>query len=404
MPDVNAPVDRDALLRSISDLGTPPGAIEHSFAQCVLYLEDFVPQGRCETRTLFDLGTRRARLAVLDGRVREPARAYANATRLLYVLDGSVVYAEYERAADGIGLAESHVLGVGQPLRIGPSVIHRVCPRDPTGVAVVLDVVLGHERPTVETFDVVEDAREGVSDYYYEYDDCYRTVYAEGAELWETPEPNGTLVAFVEQFGTVLGPRVIDLGCGEGRDSLYLARRGFEVVGVDVSRTALEKARSVARRERLACQFFERDVTLLREIADGSFDWAINMGCLHMLDDRRHRLRHLRRVHDVLRPGGLFLVAHCRSEWMKGFFSVPHYEEVGPAVPGRVVRRRIRLADGGIKWIDLPTTHFKESSEDELAGELTGAGFDASVFVCENNEAFGNTAVLVARKNGQGET
>jgi SAM-dependent methyltransferase/mannose-6-phosphate isomerase-like protein (cupin superfamily) len=375
----------DELIGLVSDPQAAASDVEHALEAAVLYLAAFEPllDGRAR-RPLVEADDRTLALAVLRPGEEGCLVRYPGATRLVYVLDGYVRYSEPET---------TRIVGVGQLLAIPAGTAHALHARD--GEAVVLDVLLGDLR-LVEALDVPED--EAVSDYYYEYDECYRTVYAEGAELWETPEPNDALVAFVDEPGSRLGPRVLDLGCGEGRDSVFLARRGFDVTGVDVSRAALDKARERAAAEGVDCTFLERDVILLDNVGTEPFDWAINMGCLHMLSEPDHRRRHLERVWEVLRPGGEFLVAHCRSEWLKGFFSVPHYDEIGPAVPGRVLRRRIRLPGGGIKWIELPTTHFKEATETELAEELRAAGFEPLRLLSEHNEAFGNTAVLVARK------
>lgn len=375
----------EKLVGLVSDPKATADDVERALETAVLYLDQFAPRldgpGR---RSLFESGDRALALSALapDG---QPVR-YPGATRLVYVLDGFVRYSEPET---------TRIVGVGQLLAIPAGTAHALRAHD--GEPVVLDVLLGDLRRR-EALDVPEDR--AAADYYYEYDECYRTVYAEGAELWETPDPNDALVSFVDESESRLGPRVLDLGCGEGRDSVFLARRGFDVTGVDVSRAALDKARARAAAEGVDCTFLERDVILLENVGAEPFDWAINMGCLHMLSEPEHRRRHLARVRDVLRPGGDFLVAHCRSEWLKGFFSVPHYDEIGPAVTGRVLRRRIRLPDGGIKWIELPTTHFKEATETELAEELRAAGFEPLRLLSEENEAFGNTAVLVVRKPG----
>ena len=64
--------------------------------------------------------------------------------------------------------------------------------------------------------------------------------YSERGLLWSA-EPNRSLVA--EVAGLAPG-RALDLACGEGRNALWLAERGWEVTGVDFSPVAIEKARS----------------------------------------------------------------------------------------------------------------------------------------------------------------
>jgi SAM-dependent methyltransferase/quercetin dioxygenase-like cupin family protein len=240
-------------------------------------------------------------------------------------------------------------------------------------------------------------------DYYYGYADRYAAVYAAGGVTWEPKEPNDALVQALDALPFRRGA-VIDLGCGEGRDSIYLAARGFEVIGVDVARSALDKARSRAAAARVHPTFLERDVIDLRDLPEGHFDLAINMGCLHMIPDPDLRARHLNRVLRLLRPGGIFVLAHCRERWGEGFFSIPDYEAVGPLVPGRLLDRRIRLSDGTTTMLPLPLVPYKESSETELVSELTANGFEIAADLSMKTEAFGNTVVLAARRpNGSPE-
>lgn len=321
-------------------------------------------------------------------------------TRIIWVLAGRIVYSEYKGTGSAPKPVLTRTVGLGQQVMIEPGKLHSIRRHTSNDEALILDCRLWnpHRQPDDEETVPLSSLAEDPDDYYYEYDECYGTVYQEGAPLWETAEPNAPLVRFLDQFSGRLGRKVIDLGCGEGRDSIYLAQRGFDVVGIDVSRAALDKARDRVRALSLTCTFLEWDVLYLESLPGKPFDFAINMGCLHMLSSPEHRKRHLNGVFQILKPGGLFLVAHCRQEWLKGFYSVPHYEEIGPAVTGRVVSRRIRLATGGVKWIDLPTTHFKESSEDDLTGELAEAGLAATPYAVFSDEAFGNTAVLVATR------
>ena len=64
-----------------------------------------------------------------------------------------------------------------------------------------------------------------------------------GSELLWSAEPNRFLVA--ETAGLTPG-RALDLACGEGRNAVWLARRGWQVTGVDYSEVAIEKARRLA--------------------------------------------------------------------------------------------------------------------------------------------------------------
>ncbi|MFC4767726.1 class I SAM-dependent methyltransferase [Effusibacillus consociatus] len=318
--------------------------------------------------------------------------------KVLYILQGKIQYSEYVCDAFTLTNTKKEIASVGEVIIVNPGVIHKVAAYD--AKAIVLTVSLSNvdyddTRIFNHSFKIFEDNSK-LPDYYYGYDERYQKVYAEGADLWETDQPNEPLIQFVERY-LVEGKRVIDLGCGEGRDSVYLVSQGYDVYGVDVSRAALEKARMRARQLNLNCKFIERDVVYLRNIKNESFDAAINMGCLHMMPDPVHRKQHLERVFQILKPGGYFLVAHCRGEWLKGFFSVPNYEEAGPAVPGRIINRRIRVK-GGTKMIPLPLVPFKESSEEELKRELAASGFKVVDSLSENTDAFGNTAVLLAQK------
>jgi ubiquinone/menaquinone biosynthesis C-methylase UbiE len=386
----------DELAALLDDRDLPNADVRRRLDQAVFRLRDFesLMDGSDRGR-VFGGDSRSLRLLNLGENA--PLVRTKNGWRLLYVLAGHVAFAEYAEGDQPLTAGERWVVGEGQWLMIEPERVHRVRARGDS--ATMLEILLGESRPSVEDLDPgLAAGDDNAADYYYEYDECYRKVYEEGGELWEMPGPNAALVAFVEEREDRLGRRVIDCGCGEGRDSLWLAKRGFEVTGVDVSRAALERARERAAAEGVDVTFLERDVIHLRGVPEKTFDLALNMGCLHMLKDAEHRARHLRRVAEVIKPGAYFVLAHCRSEWLKGFYSVPDYEAVGPAVTGKVLPRRIRLPGGGEKWIELPTTHFKEAGEDELAAELEAAGLEVERALGDSNEAFGNTAVMISRK------
>lgn len=119
-------------------------------------------------------------------------------------------------------------------------------------------------------------------------------------------KPDENLVSCVER-GLSSGGRALDLGCGPGRNALYLAERGFEVDAVDLSPAAVDWARDRAREEgvdgvRFHCgNAFELAGTELT----GPYDLVHDSGCFHHLPPHR-RISYLGLLHNVLAPGGLF--------------------------------------------------------------------------------------------------
>jgi SAM-dependent methyltransferase len=99
--------------------------------------------------------------------------------------------------------------------------------------------------------------------------------------------------------------RVLDLGCGLGVEVAYLASLGFEPIGIDSSRTAIERARSDSPH----VQFVVGDVREL-PFADGAFDVLLDRGCLHYLS-ARDRARYESEAWRALRPGGRVLLRAC---------------------------------------------------------------------------------------------
>ncbi|WP_207654604.1 bifunctional 2-polyprenyl-6-hydroxyphenol methylase/3-demethylubiquinol 3-O-methyltransferase UbiG [Sulfobacillus sp. hq2] len=244
-----------------------------------------------------------------------------------------------------------------------------------------------------------QEAADSLDDYYFGYDQRYRRVYDAGAQLWESDQPNASLVNMLQKHFELAKGRIVDLGCGEGRDSLYLAQQGLEVTGVDISSVALGRARELAHQLRLqTVRFIESDVIYLRPIADSSYDVALNMGCLHMLTDTKQRSRHIQRVFEILKPGGYFLVDHCKSDWGKGFYSIPDYDAVAKdLIPGQVIPRRVRV-DGQEVDIPLEVLPHLDQAPEVLIDEICSHGFDMVDTESSNTEAFGNSAVVLFRK------
>ncbi len=118
--------------------------------------------------------------------------------------------------------------------------------------------------------------------------------------------PDESLVAAVER-GALRGGRALDLGCGPGRNALYLAARGFDVDAVDLSSTALDWARERARETGAEnVRFHHGDAfAFAGEDLTGPYDLVYDSGCFHHLPPHR-RVSYLALLEQLLAPGGLF--------------------------------------------------------------------------------------------------
>jgi len=144
-----------------------------------------------------------------------------------------------------------------------------------------------------------------VAQWYREFfDDLYLRVY----QPMEAPERVRREVDFII---TVLQlkpeARVLDLCCGQGRHSLELARRGFRVVGVDLSEALLYVAQQRAEREGLPLTFLHCDMREIDFFAE--FDAVINMfSSFGYLESEAEDEKVLSKIAQALKPGGKLLL------------------------------------------------------------------------------------------------
>jgi SAM-dependent methyltransferase len=121
--------------------------------------------------------------------------------------------------------------------------------------------------------------------------------------LWGVePEP---YVRALTEVTTLAGARVFDAGCGEGRNTVYLARAGAHVDAVDISGLALEHARALWPDEpRITWSL--GDVSATRPA--GEYDIVVCDSVLHWNDDLEQARRTVRHLREATRPGGVHVL------------------------------------------------------------------------------------------------
>ncbi len=129
--------------------------------------------------------------------------------------------------------------------------------------------------------------------------------YASGDLPWDTGEPDDNLVRFVRSGGVTPG-RALEVGCGTGTNASWLAGQGFDVLGVDLSPLAIEKAQARLGERALPCRFAALDF-LTGELPAGEFRFVFDRGCFHVFHEAGQRAVFAERVGKVLGPDGVWL-------------------------------------------------------------------------------------------------
>ncbi len=120
---------------------------------------------------------------------------------------------------------------------------------------------------------------------------------------WDTGITPPELYAFLDSHPP---GRALDLGCGTGTNAITMTRRGWQVVGVDVSKLAIRLARKKARRAGFSIAFYQEDVTKLGFLAE-PFDLVLDIGCFHSLSVQA-RARYAAQLKRLVKPAGTYML------------------------------------------------------------------------------------------------
>ena len=162
----------------------------------------------------------------------------------------------------------------------------------------------------------------------------YDAAYT-GVPNWDIGRPQRPFLELLDA-GLIRSP-VLDVGCGTGELALFLARQGYDVLGVDLSSTAIRQAAEKARYRRISAHFLVWDALDLGSLRAESmqFRTVLDSAMFHVLGDRE-RDRFIEGLGEIVPSGGLYCVLGDARRDKRDLYGLTPAE----------LRRRFGAADG----------------------------------------------------------
>jgi SAM-dependent methyltransferase len=171
--------------------------------------------------------------------------------------------------------------------------------------------------------------------------------YKIGDLPWDTQEPDANLVKLLESK-TILPGKALEVGCGTGTDSIWLAQQGFTVLGLDVSELAIDMANQKKIGKSLSCEFGVLDFIHDNSLPV-SFDFIFDRGCFHSFDEENDRSLFARHVSRVIKPNGIWASVIGSTE------GAPR--DVGP--PRRTAIDVVKAIEPYLEIVELRSVFFR---------------------------------------------
>lgn len=174
----------------------------------------------------------------------------------------------------------------------------------------------------------------------------YQERYKAGDAPWDIGKPDFNLIEAVSQK-PIAPCKALDIGCGTGDNSIWLAQNGFQVVGIDSSDIALGKAREKAIQAKVECDFKQLNF-LISKVEGAPFGFVFDRGCFHSFASPGDRSIFAQNVAEHLSEDGFWLTLVGNADDRR--------ESPGP--PRRSAFEIVSAVEPYFEILSLISTHF----------------------------------------------
>ncbi len=180
----------------------------------------------------------------------------------------------------------------------------------------------------------------------------FKKRYESGDTPWDIGKPDFNLIQTVTTMA--LKPcKALDIGCGTGGNSIWLSQKNFQVIGIDISEIAIQKAIEKASKSNVKCTFIVIDF-LTNKIEGAPFGFVFDRGCFHSLGSYEERKRFAENVAAHLEEDGL---------WLSLVGSADEQRQ-SPGPPRRTARDIVNSVEPYFEIHSLVSSHFGSNRPD----------------------------------------
>ena len=219
--------------------------------------------------------------------------------------------------------------------------------------------------------------------YYFAYETRYQKVFAAGGDCWGHGTDDETLALTLEKWvndNQLKGKRVIEYACGEGASGVLFSRLGCLYHGVDISPSAVEKAKE-SLLDFPAARVSQLD--MVKETTGEVYDAALDCMGFHMLVTDNDRETYLRNAYNSLKSSApmLFFRETYRREVYNG--NVESLEQWKTITGDDYDTPQQRFAKSGDKEVEvwIPLVPARARNKEGYIAEMRDAGFVVDDFV-----------------------
>ena len=177
----------------------------------------------------------------------------------------------------------------------------------------------------------------------------YKNRYRTGDIPWDVGRPDFNLTDIVIKR-PIPNCRALDIGCGAGDNTVWLAQQNFIVTGCDTSEIAIERAIEKASKDEVKCTFLVTDF-LNHKIPGAPFGFVFDRGCFHSYASNEERTKFASNVVHHLKKDGLWLSVIGSAD--------DQPRDSGP--PRHTAREIVTTVESYFKILSLTSSHFESN-------------------------------------------